>query len=146
MNYLPPDNGLNERAASAAFAVQLARIQLARFEAEQEVAAADDDVSRVVTERVRRHLVRALPDQEFRDRSVKAIDPDGELKLIVALTMTRIREEVRTPSGINPFDIVRSMAFDPGVDEADIQTLLSYVELLEKDASLSAPPRHKKGS
>lgn len=140
MNFLSPDNGLNEKAASAAFAVQLARTQLARFEAEQEVVA---DVSPSAPEHIRRHLVRALPDQEFRDRSVRAVDPHGELKLIVALTMTRIREEIRTPSGINPLDIVRSMAFDPGIEEADIDILLKYVDVLHQNTSLSAPPRHK---
>lgn len=132
-----------DRPRSADEIIQAIRERQQKLTRTEPLPQPENVVDTIPTERVRRSLADALPGQEFRDKGVQAVDPDGKLKLIVSLTMTRLREEIRNPSGIDPLTIVRSMAFDPGVDENDIRILNEYVVRLQQDPSLSAPPRHK---
>ncbi len=168
MTFLPPDSGVNEKAISAAYAIQLAQ-QAPLHPAEASAPLASDEPGDIAAmqrvqdttpgilepetpptapiqlpaERIRRRMAGVVPGQEYRDKAVQTVDPKGQLKLIVTLTMARIREEVRNNSGTDPFKIVQSMINDPGVDTEDIRFLNDYVRHLQQDETLSAPPRHR---
>jgi hypothetical protein len=100
-----------------------------------------EDTPASISRKAIRGFAKAVPTDELRDRVAQRIDPEGQLKVIVLHAMAEIRENIRDPHGRDPYDIVSSLSFDPGVNAEDIRFLHQYVALAQD--KLSTPPKHK---
>jgi hypothetical protein len=100
-----------------------------RTKVSEDEDSTDEDKPQQPTRRALRGSVKEQPIDELTEL-VKRYDPEGKLKLLVQLTMLDIQEAVRVPYGADPYELIKYVSLDPGIDEEDVKTLKKFADNL----------------